>query len=213
MTMPAPRRRRRTGRRRRRRERETEIIAATRALFDARGVRDAQIEDIARAVGINRAIIYRHFTGKEELFALTLAGYLEELRAALAAADDATPTRRAVRRITGRSSTSASSTPRSSTAAMTILRMGPALLEELSSSALSRLGGMTDCLARVVEVIRPARRPKVLRRGVPGPGRQHSLRARARRAPARPAGVWSRRAPQGSLASPGSTRLSSRSTW
>jgi AcrR family transcriptional regulator len=34
-------------------------------------VRDAQIEDIAQAVGINRAIVYRHFTGKEELFALT----------------------------------------------------------------------------------------------------------------------------------------------
>jgi AcrR family transcriptional regulator len=68
----------------RRRAREQEIIAATRAVFDERGVRDAQIEDIARAVGINRAIVYRHFTGKEELFALTLVGYLDELRAALA---------------------------------------------------------------------------------------------------------------------------------
>ena len=64
----------------RRRAREAEIIAATRALFDERGVRDAQIEDIATAVGINRAIVYRHFTGKEELFALTLVGYLDELR-------------------------------------------------------------------------------------------------------------------------------------
>jgi len=63
---------------------EREILDATRALFDARGVRDAQIEDIARAVGINRAIVYRHFTGKEELFALTLTGYLDELRDALA---------------------------------------------------------------------------------------------------------------------------------
>ena len=72
----------------RRRAREREILAATRALFDERGVRDAQIEDIARAVGINRAIIYRHFTGKEELFALTLVGYLDELEARLAAADD-----------------------------------------------------------------------------------------------------------------------------
>ena len=43
-----------------------------------------QIEDIARAVGINRAIVYRHFTGKEELFALTLVGYLDELAARLA---------------------------------------------------------------------------------------------------------------------------------
>ena len=70
----------------RRRAREAQIIAATRALFDQRGVRDAQIEDIAKAVGINRAIVYRHFTGKEELFALTLVGYLDELRDGLAEA-------------------------------------------------------------------------------------------------------------------------------
>ena len=76
----------------RRRARETEILAATRTLFDERGVADAQIEDIARAVGINRAIIYRHFTGKEELFALTLVGYLDELAARLA--DGREPERR-----------------------------------------------------------------------------------------------------------------------
>src|SRR6476659_3062178 len=79
---------RRTAAAARRRLREKEILAATRALFDARGVRDAQIEDIARSVGINRAIIYRHFTGKEELFALTLVGYLDELVERLLAADD-----------------------------------------------------------------------------------------------------------------------------
>jgi AcrR family transcriptional regulator len=64
----------------RRRKREAEILAATRALFDERGFRDAQIEDVAKAVGINRAIIYRHFAGKEDLFALAVVGYLEELR-------------------------------------------------------------------------------------------------------------------------------------
>jgi AcrR family transcriptional regulator len=63
----------------RRRARESAILAATRRLFDERGVAEAQIEDIARAVGINRAIVYRHFTGKEELFALALVGYLDEL--------------------------------------------------------------------------------------------------------------------------------------
>src|SRR3954470_17670577 len=80
---------RRTAAAARRRRREKEILDATRALFDARGVRDAQIEDIAGAVGINRAIIYRHFSGKEELFALTLVGYLDELRDALVAASAA----------------------------------------------------------------------------------------------------------------------------
>src|SRR6188472_2873224 len=79
---------RRTAAAARRRRREKEILDATRALFDARGVRDAQIEDIARSVGINRAIIYRHFSGKEELFALTLVGYLEELAARLQDSDD-----------------------------------------------------------------------------------------------------------------------------
>src|SRR6188508_3506705 len=67
----------------RRRAREREILSATRELFDETGVRDAQIEDIARAVGVNRAIIYRHFSGKEELFSLTLVQYLDELRVAL----------------------------------------------------------------------------------------------------------------------------------
>src|SRR5680860_709632 len=70
----------------RRRAREREILKATRELFDKTGVRDAQIEDIARAVGVNRAIIYRHFSGKEDLFALTLVSYLEDLEARLSAA-------------------------------------------------------------------------------------------------------------------------------
>ena len=57
-----------------------QIIDATARALRRAGVRDAQIEDIAKAVGINRAIVYRHFTGKEEVFALTLVGYLDELR-------------------------------------------------------------------------------------------------------------------------------------
>jgi AcrR family transcriptional regulator len=62
-----------------RREREREIVAATRLLFDERGLQDAPIEDIAREVGINKALIYRHFSSKEELFVLTLTSYLAEL--------------------------------------------------------------------------------------------------------------------------------------
>ena len=101
----------------RRRAREKEILGATRALFDERGVRDAQIEDIARAVGINRAIVYRHFTGKEELFALTLVTYLDELRAALAdAAAARTTPGSGWRRSSGRSWTTGWRTRRSPTA-------------------------------------------------------------------------------------------------
>jgi AcrR family transcriptional regulator len=62
-----------------RRRREREIVDATRALFDARGMQEAPIEEIARAVGINKALIYRHFASKEELFVLTITRYLEEL--------------------------------------------------------------------------------------------------------------------------------------
>ncbi len=40
---------------------------------------DAPIEDIARAVGINKALIYRHFSSKEELFVVTLTSYISEL--------------------------------------------------------------------------------------------------------------------------------------
>ena len=62
-----------------RRQREREIVDATRALFDERGIQDAPIEEIARAVGINKALIYRHFASKEELFVMTITRYLEEL--------------------------------------------------------------------------------------------------------------------------------------
>ena len=66
-----------------RREREREILAATRLLFDERGMQDAQTEDIAREVGITRSLFYRCFPSKEELFVLTLTGYLEDLAACL----------------------------------------------------------------------------------------------------------------------------------
>lgn len=62
-----------------RREREREIVEATRALFDQRGMQDAPIEEIARAVPINKALIYRHFASKEELYVLALTSYLSEL--------------------------------------------------------------------------------------------------------------------------------------
>ncbi len=63
-----------------RRKRERDIVDATRALFDERGLQDAPMEEIARAVGINKAQIYRHFSSKEELFVLTVTRYLDELR-------------------------------------------------------------------------------------------------------------------------------------
>jgi AcrR family transcriptional regulator len=134
----------------RRRQREREIIAATRALFDKRGVRDAQIEDIASAVGINRAIVYRHFTGKEEVFALTLVGYLDELRTALQ--DAAGSTDDAPARLTAIVEAFVDYGvvhPAFVDCAQTLMRRtGPELLEEISEGAMFRLGrAISGCLS------------------------------------------------------------------
>jgi AcrR family transcriptional regulator len=66
--------------------RERDLVQATRALFDERGMQDAPIEDIARSVGIARGLVYRHFSSKEELFVLTVTTYLDELAGILEAA-------------------------------------------------------------------------------------------------------------------------------
>ena len=133
---------RRTAAAARRRRREKEILDATRALFDARGVRDAQIEDIANAVGINRAIIYRHFSGKEELFALTLVGYLEQLAAGLQDADRADlPAEDRLRAITAAFVDYGLAYPAFVDCALTLMRRpGPELLDEISEGAMYRLG-------------------------------------------------------------------------
>ncbi len=140
----------------RRRAREREILKATRELFDESGVRDAQIEDIARAVGVNRAIIYRHFSGKEELFALTLVSYLEDLEIRLAAASRSkrTPTTRLVA-VTEEFIDFGVEYPAFVDCAQTLMRRpGPELLEEISESALFRLGrGISACLTQLVDVL------------------------------------------------------------
>jgi AcrR family transcriptional regulator len=140
----------------RRRAREKDIIAATRALFDQRGVRDAQIEDIAKAVGINRAIVYRHFTGKEELFALTLVGYLDELRVGLAeAAESATAPRDRLAALVGAFVDYGVAHPAFVDCAQTLMRRtGPELFDEMSESAVFRLGrGISTCLATLSQVL------------------------------------------------------------
>ena len=150
----------------RRRKREAEIIAATRELFDQRGVREAQIEDIARAVGINRAIVYRHFSGKEELFALTLEGYLEELRDALAtAADRSGSPARKLGAIVGAFVDYGIDHPAFVDCAQSLMRMpGDELLDEISESALFRLGrGISSCLSILSSGDRGRRRVRRLR--------------------------------------------------
>ncbi len=139
----------------RRRAREQEILDATRALFDARGVRDAQIEDIARAVGINRAIIYRHFSGKEELFALTLVGYLDELQSRLAAVDTTLPPRDRLQGVTEAFVDFGLEYPAFLDCAQTLMRRpGPELLQEISESSVFRLGrGIAGCLRVLTDAL------------------------------------------------------------
>ena len=140
----------------RRRLREAEIISATRRLFDERGVRDAQIEDIARAVGINRAIIYRHFTGKEELFSLTLVQYLDELRVALEEAARTTAEPRAqLERLVEAFVDYGLAHPAFVDCAQAIMRRpGGDLLEEVSESAMYRLGqAISGCLSVLTHTI------------------------------------------------------------
>jgi AcrR family transcriptional regulator len=140
----------------RRRVREKEIIVATRALFDEKGVREAQIEDIAAAVGINRAIVYRHFSGKEELFALTLVEYLDELQEALqAAADPAASASERLEQLTGAFVDYGLAHPAFIDCAQALMRRsGPELLDEISESALFRLGrGISGCLAVLVATL------------------------------------------------------------
>jgi AcrR family transcriptional regulator len=140
----------------RRAERKREILEATRTLFDERGVRDAQIEDIARAVGINRAIIYRHFSGKEELFAETLVGYLDELGKALTSSDD--DTREPVERLENLVVVFldfGSAYPAFVDCAQALLRRrGDELMEEVSERVMFDLGrAMASCLNHVVDVL------------------------------------------------------------
>jgi AcrR family transcriptional regulator len=140
----------------RREARTLEILAATRRLFDERGVRDAQIEDIARAVGINRAIIYRHFSGKEELFAQTLVGYLREVEEALrtAAASSEHPPER-LEAIVRAFLDYGEEHPAFVDCAQTLLRRrGDELLEEVSQDVMVQLGSsMTACMAHLIDVI------------------------------------------------------------
>ena len=69
-----------------RRTRERELVAATRALFDERGMPGRADRGDRQAVGIARGLIYRHFSSKEELFVLTVTDYLAEFDGVLAEA-------------------------------------------------------------------------------------------------------------------------------
>ncbi len=82
----------------RRRDREALLLDTTRRLFDERGMQDAPVDEIARAAGINRALIYRCFPSREELHVRTVIRYLDEITAqGLQRIDAAAPAREQLR--------------------------------------------------------------------------------------------------------------------
>jgi AcrR family transcriptional regulator len=140
----------------RRRARRAEIVARTRELFDARGMRSANIDDVARAVGVNRAIIYRHVASKEELFALTLADYLVELDGILQKADDTTRSpRERLAAVATEFGAYCLRFPAFVDCALALLgRPGEILLDEISDSSLLKLGTlMSGELRRIADIV------------------------------------------------------------
>ena len=144
-----------------RRERERELIAATRALFDERGLQDAPIEAIAKSVGIARGLIYREFASKEELFTATVCDYLEELeveleRAERSATDPVTQLERtteAFARFCGRY-------PAFLDCALALMRRPASeLYATVSEPVWLRLGrGMAGCIQHVTRILRDGMR-------------------------------------------------------
>jgi AcrR family transcriptional regulator len=138
-----------------RRERERELVQATRALFDQRGLQDAPIEEIARAVGINKALIYRHFSSKEELYVLTLTSYLAELAERLDEAPDDLDAVGRLERGWRCYTDFCLQYPAFVDCGLSLMRQPAAVLREsVSDSIWMRLGvGMAACLGRLSQIL------------------------------------------------------------
>jgi AcrR family transcriptional regulator len=140
-----------------RQARERELVTATRALFDERGMGEAPIEEVARAAGIARGLIYRQFSSKEELFVLTVTEYLAELAELLetAVGEPGTPVERLARCVEVFSGY-CGRYPAYLDCQMALMRR-PAreLRDAVSDSVWLRLGqGMASCLDPVARVLR-----------------------------------------------------------
>jgi AcrR family transcriptional regulator len=137
--------------------RERELVLATRALFDERGMQHAPIEEIARAVGIARGLVYRQFSSKEELFVLTVTDYLDELGDLLADlwATERDPRARLVRAMETYAEFCRRYPAFLDSALSLMHRPALDLRELVSESVWLRLGqGMARCVGRLVEALR-----------------------------------------------------------
>ncbi|MDX6685511.1 MAG: hypothetical protein QOF86_1639 [Baekduia sp.] len=139
------------------RARERELVTATRALFDERGMQDAPVEEIARAVGIARGLIYRHFSSKEELFVLTVTDYLRELSALLAASIEAgDPPPVQLQRCTEAYADFCRRYPAFLDCSLSLMRRPAAEMAELLSESVGRrlVSGMASCVDQVAQILR-----------------------------------------------------------
>src|SRR5215217_6560752 len=137
--------------------RERELVLATRALFDERGVQHAPIEEIAKAVGIARGLVYRQFSSKEELFVLTVTDYLDELGDLLHQVRAAEPDPSS--RLTGAMEAYAGFCrryPAFLDSALSLMHRPAMELRDLvSDSVWLRLGqGMSRCVNHLIEALR-----------------------------------------------------------
>lgn len=140
-----------------RQTREAELVTATRALFDARGFQDVPVEEIAKSVGIARGLIYRTFSSKHELFALTVTDYLRELGELLETARASGPTPRAqLERVTEAFAGYCRRYPAFLDSSLALMHRPARELQEIvSDSVWLRLGqGMAGCLGVVADVLR-----------------------------------------------------------
>ena len=131
-------------------------MAATRALFDERGMQEAQVEEIARAAGIARGLVYRHFSSKEELYVLTVTNYLDELAELLEQAVERvrSPTRQ-LERCTEAFACYCQRYPAFLDSSQALMRRPAGELSEIvSESVWLRLGqSMARCLACLARVL------------------------------------------------------------
>ena len=70
--------------------RRAQLLEAGARLFTEKGYEGVSMNDVARAAGISKGLLYHYFPGKEEFFAATLEAAAQEL-AALTATDPSTP--------------------------------------------------------------------------------------------------------------------------
>ncbi|MEA2294470.1 MAG: hypothetical protein QOE86_2109 [Solirubrobacteraceae bacterium] len=149
MATPAPRALRQV--------RERELVRATRALFDERGSLEAPVEEIAKAVGIARGLIYRHFSSKDELYVLTVTDYLDELGGELEAAlaEGGAPEAQ-LERVARAYAAFCQRYPAFLDASLSLMK-GPAsaLYERVSESVWLRLGqSMSRCIGALSDILR-----------------------------------------------------------